>query len=128
VTPIDCLREYEGATRAHDLARTLALIGDDAVYWFSDGTTHVGKLAIERALRTNFELIEGEEYRISEVVWLAQSADIAACTYWYDWSGRIRGTPASGSGRGTCLLVRRGNAWVVVHEHLSKGKAGAGGS
>jgi ketosteroid isomerase-like protein len=121
MTPAEFIREYENASRTHGLEHTLRLIDENAVYWFSDGSSHVGKGAIERVLRRNFDLIEGEDYRISDVVWVAQSPDLAACTYRFDWSGKVRGTPASGSGRGTSVLARRGDSWVVVHEHLSKG-------
>lgn len=121
MTPDEFLREYEMSTRTHGLEHTLSLIDEDAVYWFSDESCHVGKSAIEEAIRHNFEAIEDEDYRISDVVWVAQSSDVAACIYRFDWSGTVRGVPASGSGRGTAVLARRGDSWVVVHEHLSKG-------
>jgi ketosteroid isomerase-like protein len=125
MTPDDFLREYETSGRTGGVERTLSLIDDDAVYWFSDGSAHVGRTEIERALRRNAELIQDETYGISEVVWLAESPDVAACTYRFDWSGTVRGAQASGSGRGTCVLSRRGASWVVVHEHLSKGPTSA---
>jgi hypothetical protein len=53
-------------------------------------------------------------------VWVAQSDHVAACVYRFDWTGILRGALASGSGRGTTVLARRGESWVVVHEHLSK--------
>jgi ketosteroid isomerase-like protein len=121
MTPAEFLREYETSGRAGGVEHTLRLIDENAIYWFSDGTAHVGKAAIERAIRRNFELIKDETYRISDVVWVVQSPDLAACTYRFDWSGILRGERASGSGRGTSVLARRGDAWVVVHEHLSKG-------
>lgn len=123
MTPMEFLREYETSGRTGGVEHTLRLIDDKAIYWFSDGTAHVGKDAVERAIRRNFELIKDETYQISDVVWVAQSPDIAACTYRFDWSGLLRGEPASGSGRGTCVLARKGDAWIVVHEHLSKGDA-----
>jgi ketosteroid isomerase-like protein len=125
MTPAEFLREYETSGRTGGVEATLRLIDDDAVYWFSDGTAHVGKSAVERALRRNAELIRDETYRISEVVWVAESADVAACRYRFDWSGVVRGAPTSGAGRGTCVLSRRGESWVVVHEHLSKGAPSA---
>ncbi|HEY7116385.1 MAG TPA: nuclear transport factor 2 family protein [Tepidisphaeraceae bacterium] len=125
MTPHQFMREYEAAGGSGDLDRMLRLIDDDAVYWFSDGTSHVGKRAVEAAIRRNFEAIEEETYRISEVVWVAQSADFAACVYRFEWSGIVRGQPASGRGRGTSVLARRGDSWVVVHEHLSKGEPAA---
>ncbi len=125
MTPAEFLREYETSGRAGGVEQTLRLIDDDAVHWFSDGTAHVGKSAVERALRRNLEAIKDETYRISDVVWVAQSSDIAACIYRFDWSGVLRGAPASGSGRGTAVLARKGDSWVVVHEHLSKGQHAA---
>ena len=122
MTAAEFIREYEAASRAHELERTLSLIDDDAIYWFSDGTSHVGKAAIERAIRNNFETIKDGDFAITDIVWVIESADVAACTYRFTWSGLVHGTPASGSGRGTSVLSRRGDSWVVVHEHLSKEK------
>ena len=120
MSPIEFMREYESSGRTGGVEHTLRLIHDDAVYWFSDGTSHVGKAAIERAIRRNFDAIKDETYRISELVWMAHSPDVAACTYRYDWSGTIDGEPASGFGRGTSVLVRNSDSWLVVHEHLSR--------
>ena len=120
MTPDEFLKQYETSGSTGGVERTLSMIDDDAVYWFSDGTMHVGKDAIERVLRRNADLIQNETYSISEVVWHAQSPDVAACTYRFDWTGVLRGAPASGSGRGTCVMARRGDTWVIVHEHLSK--------
>src|SRR5262245_57627227 len=121
MTPDQFLREYETSGRTGGVEHTLRLIDDNAVFWFSDGTRHVGKAAIGQAIRRNLELIKNETYRISDVVWVARSADVAACVYRFDWSGTVRGAPASGSGRGTTVLARKGDSWTVVHEHLSKG-------
>lgn len=120
MTPAEFIREYETATRARGLEYLFSLIDEDAVYWFSDGSSHVGKAAVERVIRKNFETIRDEDYRIKDISWVAQSAEVAACTYHFDWSGMVRGAPATGSGRGTAVLARRGDSWVVVHEHLSK--------
>ncbi|MBW2282179.1 MAG: nuclear transport factor 2 family protein [Deltaproteobacteria bacterium] len=121
VTPDEFLREYEAANRSHDLERVLRLVHDDAVYWFSDGKSHCGRAAIARAIRSNFDTIEAEDYRIEDVAWLARDGDFPACTYRFVWSGVIGGTPASGAGRGTCVLARRADSWAVLHEHLSQG-------
>ena len=122
MTPDEFIHAYEtSGQRGHE--HTLALIDDNAIFWFSDESCHVGKDAIQLAIRHNFDTIEGEDYRISDIVWVAQSSDIAACVFRFDWSGTIRGTQASGSGRGTLVLKRRNGSWVIVHEHLSKGPA-----
>ena len=121
MTPDEFIHEYENFNRTHGLEHTLRLIDENAVYWFSDGSCHIGKSAIEEAIRHNFETIEDDDYHISDIVWVAQSSDFASCIYGFDWSGTVRGAPASGSGRGTSVLARSGDSWVVVHEHLSKG-------
>ncbi|MEO6012788.1 MAG: DUF4440 domain-containing protein [Devosia sp.] len=119
--PVEFMRLYESRTGAHDLDGTLALIADDAVYLFSDGSSHVGKAAIAKVLASNFNSIIDETYAIRDLSWLATSGDIAACVYTFHWSGTIDGRPASGNGRGTSVLKRNGDGWLVVHEHLSKG-------
>ncbi|UXN75171.1 nuclear transport factor 2 family protein [Devosia sp. A8/3-2] len=121
MTPDDFVRRYEAATNAHDLAGTLELIAADAAYLFSDRTTHIGKAAISDALAANFDSIRNETYAIAGLRWLAVSDDIAVCVYEFGWSGEINGEAASGGGRGTSVLRRSDERWLVVHEHLSAG-------
>jgi ketosteroid isomerase-like protein len=115
------MRRYAETTDAHRLDATLAMIADDAVYLFSDGTAHIGKAAIANVLARNFAAIGDETYRISDVRWLLRTGDAATCVYVFEWSGIIDGKPASGSGRGTSVLRRDRDSWLMVHEHLSKG-------
>jgi hypothetical protein len=70
MTPTEFLREYETSGRTGGVDYTLSLIDDNAVYWFSDGTAHVGKRAVEQAIRRNFNAIKHETYRISDVLWV----------------------------------------------------------
>jgi uncharacterized protein (TIGR02246 family) len=121
MSPDDFMRAYEAALNAHDLDGTLALIADDAVFLFSNETSHVGKAAIAKAIGANFEAIKLETYRISGLRWLAESQDVAACVYTYHWAGEIGGQAMSGGGRGTNVLRRVGSDWRIVHEHLSRG-------
>ncbi len=116
---------YEHATNDHDLEATLALIDDHAVYLFSDESVHIGKDAIEKVLRRNFDLILDEHYSIDNLTWLVDSGEVAACVYDFSWSGVINEETASGSGRGTTVLKGSASGWKVVHEHLSKGRFAA---
>ncbi|MEM9346268.1 MAG: nuclear transport factor 2 family protein [Planctomycetota bacterium] len=121
MNPAELIREYELACRVHDLERVLDCVDDEAVYWFSNQTSHIGKPAIARAIQANFNAIKAEEYRIEDLHWLVRTNDSAVCTYRFVWAGEIDGKPAGGSGRGTCLLINRGGQWLISHEHLSKG-------
>jgi ketosteroid isomerase-like protein len=122
--PAEFMRRYAENTDAHRLEATLAMIADDAVYLFSDGTSHVGKAVIADVLAKNFAAITDETYRIGDLRWLLRTSDAATCVYVFDWSGVIDGKPAAGGGRGTSVLRRDGESWLVVHEHLSKGGLG----
>ena len=121
-TAAECMAEYEKASNGHDLTSVLSLVEEEAVYFFSDESVHRGRRAIERVLRHNFDLIQGESYSIDNVTWLAESDNVAACVYDYTWYGTIEGKAASGHGRGTSVLRRGDRDWKVVHEHLSRGK------
>jgi ketosteroid isomerase-like protein len=121
MTPQQFMQLYERRTNAHDLDGTLALIADDAIYLFSDGSSYVGKAAIAEILKHNFAAIRDETYSLHEHHWLVMADDAAACAYVFRWVGEIDGKPASGDGRGTSVIKRAGERWLVVHEHLSKG-------
>ena len=120
-SPTELMKAYESATARHDLVATLDLIAADALYWFSDGTSHRGHDAICAVLEHNFAVISDEHYAIEDLVWLAETPEVAACVYRFAWSGVIDGTAADGSGRGTSVVAQRGDRWLVVHEHLSSG-------
>ena len=121
MSPTEFMQAYEATTNAHDIDALLDLIAEDAVYLFSNQTTHVGKAAIREAIQANFDAIEDEAYQIQHLRWLANSVDVAACVYKFNWSGRIRGKPASGQGRGTTVIRRVDGQWKIAHEHLSSG-------
>lgn len=118
------LRSYAAATDAHDLEATLGLVRNDAVYWFSDQSSHVGVSAIKAVLESNFSTISDETYEISSQRWIVESDAVAVCLYEFRWSGVIDGETVSGSGRGTSVLAAGDNGWQIVHEHLSSGETG----
>jgi len=120
-TPAEAMAEYQRRTRARDLAGLLELVDAGAVFWFSNETAHVGKRAVEAAIRANFEAIEDDTYEPFGLEWLVAAEDVAVCTYGFRWTGRIGGREASGSGRGTSVFARRDGRWLVAHEHLSRG-------
>ncbi|MDA1190478.1 MAG: nuclear transport factor 2 family protein [Candidatus Poribacteria bacterium] len=92
------MRNYEKTTNRHDVDAVLSLIDDDAVYLFSNESVHIGKSAIDAAIRRNFDTIRDETYSIENIVWLAESNEVAACVYDFSWTGRIDGKAVSGSG------------------------------
>lgn len=112
------LKEYERTTNTHDFNNVRPLIAEDAVYFFSERTLK-GIGEIEKAFVETWDRIKEETYSITDVQWIALSPEVAVCTYTFNWSGIVNGTPKSGSGRGTNVLVKTGGAWHMAHEHLS---------
>lgn len=121
MTPEEAFSQYVAATRSGDLEAVMDFVADDAVYLFSNESSHIGRAAVRAAIAHNFAAIEGESYDAVGVRWLAKSPDTAACVYRYQWSGRIGDEFMKGGGRGTCVMQRDGERWFIVHEHLSRG-------
>lgn len=123
MTPDDFLRQYEHALRSQQWSRVAPLIHENACVTFSTGQVHKGKPAVQRAFESNFSSIEGERYEISNVHWGLRDEQVAACLFDFQWAGRVEGREAHGAGRGTAVLVRDGESWQLLVEHL--GPAGS---
>ena len=123
--PEDFLSSYESALAAQDWGYVSPLIHEDACVTFSNGQVLRGKGAIQGAFEKNFALIQDEQYAISDIRWVKKTAEFAVCLYTFHWSGLINGESASGSGRGTSVLVWERGKWFLLTEHLGpKAKTG----
>jgi uncharacterized protein (TIGR02246 family) len=118
MTPGDLMRDYEAALATQDWEQVEPVMHPDVCVTFSNGKHFRGRDEVQRAFTENFALIQDEHYEISDIHWVADDSCHAACTYTYRWSGQIGGKPASGAGRGTCLLKNEGDRWLVLAEHL----------
>ena len=112
------IKQYEVALGTQDWTVVAPLISDAARVVFSSGAVHAGKEAIRAAYERNFATIKSEEYRIENVHWLLETPDSAAYMFDFFWTGLIEGREVSGAGRGTAVLARRAERWVLVGEHL----------
>ena len=115
---IDFMRDYERLTNRHDIQQLAPLIAEDATYWFSDGS-HAGRAAVLAAIGETFETIQDEMYSIANLEVVAEEPNLSVVRYRFQWSGTVGGSPRSGEGRGTNVIVRRGGRWLMLHEHLS---------
>jgi uncharacterized protein (TIGR02246 family) len=121
MTPTETKRELTRRMNAKDLPGTMALIADDAVYFWSNGSAMFGKPAIEAAMQANFAGIADDTYAVADVAWLAETDEVAACVFSFQWTGKADGREVSGRGRGASVLKRVDGEWRVVHENLSQG-------
>jgi ketosteroid isomerase-like protein len=115
--PQDFITAYETALATQYWENVAPLVHENCVATFSEGT-YKGKAEVEAAYRKTFALIKDETYKISEIHWVQTTESHAIMTYIFNWSGVISGEPASGSGRGTSVLVHEQGKWQLICEHL----------
>ena len=120
-TAAQTLDAYRERINSHDFDQLAGLVAPDAVFWFSNETTHRGLAAVRVAFEKTWAQLRDETYWLEDLVWIASGDTAAAATYTFHWRATIDGQPASGSGRGTTVLSRASGAWLIVHEHLSRG-------
>jgi ketosteroid isomerase-like protein len=119
-TPQACVEDFTAALVARDMAAALALLTDDVVFFYSNGSTITGKDAFAALMRASWAVVEDYEYSSGGATWIAETEAAAAVVYSFAWSGKARGAEVSGSGRATRVLRKEpGAGWRVAHEHLS---------
>ncbi len=118
-TPTEFMELY--LSNGYDLEATLELVDDEAIYFFSNKSAHLGKEEVGAAIKKNFDTIKDDTYQINNLTWLSETADLAVCVYDFSWSGLIDGKEVLGSGRGTSVIKKHLQSWRVIHEHLSQG-------
>lgn len=110
----DVLKAYEHRINQHDFDVLVELIAPDALFWFNDGSHH-GIAQIRAAFERTWAGFPLDAYWLTDMIWIAEGDDAAACAYTFNW----RVGDKTGSGRGTTVLARTSAGWRVVHEHLS---------
>ena len=122
-TPQACTAAFTAALLNRDIDAALALLSDDVVFFYSNGSAILGKDAFAELMTASWKMVANYRYQSLEANWVAQSAEAASVIYNFEWSGVARGTEVNGSGRGTRVLSRQpGGGWLITHEHLSAGQ------
>jgi ketosteroid isomerase-like protein len=122
-TPQACTTEFTAALIRRDMGSALALLTDDVVFFYSNGTAILGKDAFGAIMTASWERVENYTYATLDSCWITQSDAVAAVIYSFAWSGLVGGAEVNGSGRGTRVFTRApGAGWLVAHEHLSNGQ------
>ena len=122
-TPQACAAEFTAALIRRDMPAALALLTNDVVFFYSNGSAILGKDAFAALMTASWKMIENYKYQSGESNWIAQSADTAAVIYSFAWSGVAGGNEVKGGGRGTRVFARQpGGGWLIAHEHLSNGQ------
>ncbi|HKY55245.1 MAG TPA: nuclear transport factor 2 family protein [Anaerolineales bacterium] len=118
MNPEEFIRAYEQALATQEWINIEPLVHNNACVTFSNGIVHKDKEEVKRAFEKNFSLIKDETYSITNVHWVIKSSEMAVYLFDFNWSGIINEKPASGSGRGTSVLIKENNKWQLLVEHL----------
>ena len=122
-SPQVCTAGFTAALIRRDIDSALALLADDVVFFYSNGTVVVGKDAFASLMTSSWKLVENYEYSTLDATWVSLSDAAAAVIYGFSWSGIVRDAEVGGSGRGTRVFRKEpGAGWLIVHEHLSAGQ------
>lgn len=57
--------------------------------------------------------------RSNTLIRLAPSGNVAWACYQWEFSGIVDGTPGAADGQTTLIFEKRGNDWVIIHNHTS---------
>ncbi|ODT80357.1 MAG: hypothetical protein ABS76_16890 [Pelagibacterium sp. SCN 64-44] len=117
-SPQEAMAFYGETINRHRFDALLPVLSADVLFWFSSGS-HAGLIASRRAFEATWARIADEYYWLEELDWIALGDQSAACTYRFHWRGLVHAVPSQGTGRGTSVLRREADGWVIVHEHLS---------
>lgn len=118
MTPDEFIQAYEKALAAQDWNQVEPLMHENACVTFSNGTVYKGRPEVKAAFEKNFSLIKDETYAISNVHWVVKTPEMAVFLFDFYWSGIFNDKPASGSGRGTSVLINNRGTWQLLTEHL----------
>lgn len=122
-SPQACAAQFTDALIRRDMDAALALLADEVVFFYSNGSTIVGKDAFAAVMTGNWKVVENYVYSSGESDWVTVTADAASVIYSFAWSGVARGAEVKGSGRGTRVFARQSDGgWLITHEHLSNGQ------
>ncbi len=122
-SPQACAADFAAALIRRDIDAALALLSDEVVLFFSNGTTIVGKEAFAKTMTAAWAVIENYKYESTGSDWITQTDTAAAVIYSFTWSGVARGQNVGGSGRGTRVFAKKADgAWLMTHEHISNGQ------
>jgi ketosteroid isomerase-like protein len=122
LSPQACSADFTAALIRRDMEAALALLAEDVVFFYSNGSELVGKDPFAATMAANWKMVEAYRYWTLDPVWIAESDTAAVVIYAFGWSGVARGQDVNGAGRGTRVFRNSPAGWVIAHEHLSLGQ------
>jgi len=89
-SPQACTADFTAALIGRDMPTALALLSDDVVCFYSNGSAIVGKEAFSSLMTTSWKMVEDYAYSTANVAWIAQSDTAASVIYSSHGRGMFR--------------------------------------
>ena len=78
-SPQACAADFTAALIGRDLAAALELLGDDVVFFYSNGSVIAGKDAFSATMTANWKMVSDYRYETLDQTWIAQSDRGTTC-------------------------------------------------
>ena len=110
-----------GAWQVGDLDKLHSTIADDISVvsgtWAPPVMGWANYAAAYQTQRNRIQQVRME--RSNTLIRIAPNATVAWACYQWEFSGVVDGTPSSSVGQTTLVLEKRGDNWLIVHNHTS---------
>ncbi|MBK7472937.1 MAG: nuclear transport factor 2 family protein [Betaproteobacteria bacterium] len=116
------LNRFEELSMMEDFGLLRDMIDEQAYFRFNDGD-YRGHEAIRAVFEKTWRgdpTVKRARFFLSDIVVLTTDQSSATATYTYNWEGSQGGREFKIQGRGTRVLVREGDKFRIIHEHLSR--------
>jgi len=121
-TKIDfVIGEFLGAWQLGDIEKMHKNVADDisvvAGTWTPPAVGWTNYLVAYQAQRVRMQQVRLD--RSNTLIRIAPSGQFAWACYQWDFSAVVDGSPMAAEGQATLVLEKKGESWVIVHNHTS---------
>ena len=113
--------EFLGAWQLGDIEKMHKNVADDisvvAGTWTPPAVGWTNYLVAYQAQRARMQQVRLD--RSNTLIRIAPSGQFAWACYQWDFSAVVDGSPMAAEGQATLVLEKKGEAWVIVHDHTS---------
>jgi ketosteroid isomerase-like protein len=113
--------EFLGAWQLGDIEKMHKNVADDisvvAGTWTPPAVGWTNYLAAYQAQRARVQQVRLD--RSNTLIRIGPTGQFAWACYQWDFSATVDGTPMAAEGQTTLVLEKKGEAWVIVHNHTS---------